>query len=101
MDQNFSGISDFPEDDVVDLDISPVDPEVKRVVVHATRNDEKTVLNRFEQFSDWRQVATAITVIKRFLHKRNGNIQEIDRQEAEMTICRLLQTEAFPEEISC
>ena len=89
----------LPEDDVVDLDISPVNPEVKRVVVHATRNDEKTVLNRFEQFSDWRQVVTAITVIKRFLHKRNGNIQEVDRQEAEMTICRLLQTEAFPEEI--
>ena len=75
------------------------DPEVKKVFINVVTQKTKSVLQRFEKFSDLRQVIRAIAVIKRFLQRHRQPIHELDRQKAEFTIWKLLQEESFPVEM--
>ena len=49
--------------------------------------------------SNWSPVITAIAVIKRCLQRKVGPISLDDRNEAELTVLKLLQIESFVKEI--
>ena len=110
--------------DDVNLDISPDDPEVKKVQVFATgaRHERMaTISERLEYFSDWHRAKRAVAACMKFkaslqqspkkpLHEAKKTSKEKDTstyrspsvdemRKAEQAILKSLQEEVFPEEI--
>ena len=108
--------------DDVNLDISPDDPEVKKVQVLATgaRHERMaTISERLEYFSDWHRAKRAVAACmkaslqqspKKPLHAAKKTSKEKDistyrspsvdeMRKAEQAILKSLQEEVFPEEI--
>jgi len=112
------------KNDDVNLDISPDDPEVKKVQVFATgaRHERMaTISERLEYFSDWHRAKRAVAACMKFkaslqqspkkpLHAAKKTSKEKDTstyrspsvdemRKAEQAILKSLQEEVFPEEI--
>ena len=110
--------------DDVNLDISPEDPEVKKVqvfVIGAKHERMATVCERLEYFSDWHKAKRAVATCMKFkaslqqsskkpLHAAKNTSKEKDTstyrspsvdemRRAEQAILKSLQEESFPEEI--
>ena len=110
--------------DDVNIDLSPDDPEVKKVQVFATgvRHERMaTISERLEYFSDWHRAKRAVAACMKFkaslqqspkkpLHAAKKTCKEKDTstyrspsvdemRKAEKAILKSLQEEVFPEEI--
>ena len=91
--------------------VSDSDPEVKRVFVQSTRSEpaQKSLLQYLERYSSWntmkRTVALCMKVKDKLRElvstgeKISSELSVNDLRTAETTIIKLLQEEAFPEEI--
>ena len=116
---------EFPNrNDDVNIDLSPDDPEVKKVQVFATgvRHERiATISERLEYFSDWHRAKRAVAACMKFkaslqqspkkpLHAAKKTSKEKDTstyrspsvdemRKAEQAILKSLQEEVFPEEI--
>ena len=99
---------ELPEEENNHRELLPDDPEVKHGHVHALRSQgETSMLRRLEHFSNWSRAAKGIAVLQRFLSRRRnpmkeGNNQvasEDDREKAQQMIVKMVQYEAFAEEI--
>nr|XP_054594598.1 uncharacterized protein LOC129162115 isoform X2 [Nothobranchius furzeri] len=83
------------------------DPELRRASVFNTKAKEsRSLLERFEKFSDWSRLVKAVARLKRRVteHKRlrqrtNEGTSLEEREDAEIAIVKLVQREAFPDEI--
>ncbi|KAL4009472.1 hypothetical protein ACER0C_003324 [Sarotherodon galilaeus] len=88
-------------------EVEATDPELRRVHVHAVKAKEQNpMVNRLTKFSDWSRVVRAIARLKRFVREFKGfqsrtnestNLEE--RREAEIFIIKLVQEDAFAEDI--
>lgn len=98
---------ELPTGDVKVGEVSDNDPELRTVHVLNTKTKERqNLLDRLTKFSDWKRAVKAIARLKRHARKIKGlkpGISEDtsveERQEAELFIIRLVQTEAFSSEI--
>lgn len=83
------------------------DPELRKAQVLNTKaTEDRTLLDRLSKFSDWKRAVKAIARLKHHAKQIKGLKPKIsdatsieDRQEAELFIIRLVQTEAFSSEI--
>ncbi|XP_034058377.1 uncharacterized protein LOC117537302 isoform X2 [Gymnodraco acuticeps] len=83
------------------------DPELRKVHVHTVKTkEENSLLNRFSKFSDWSRTVRAVARLKRFVResrrlqpRTNEATNLAERREAEIFIIKLVQEEAFTEEI--
>ncbi|RLF66451.1 MAG: hypothetical protein DRN30_02085 [Thermoplasmata archaeon] len=92
---------ELPIQDSIEVEIPLKDPKVKRIVVNVVNTEkERTILNRLEQFSDWKRLVMAVSVIKKFLLKTEVLSQQTIRQQSELVILRLLQADAFSIEMT-
>lgn len=98
----------IPEGETAKADLAWNEPEVKKVHVHATRSTEApSILNQFEHISDWSSVVRAITLLQQFISRKRtcdktatkAPASEEDRQNAEKTVIKIVQHEAFAEEV--
>ncbi|XP_064630374.1 uncharacterized protein LOC135489117 [Lineus longissimus] len=84
-------------------EISNDDPEVKKVTALATKATERTaMLKRFEKFSDWSRLLSAISTLReRCLRKLGKGIPDLTeiRRASETFIILCIQREAFADEI--
>ena len=88
-------------------EVSIDDPELWKAQVFKTQAKEESLLiDRIQRFSDWGRAVKAIARLKRFAKEIKGlqpktckatSLEE--RKEAELTIIRMVQESAFPEEI--
>ena len=96
---------DLPTDRTITKELQEGDPEVKSVTVHAGKTEEATLISRIEHFSDWTRVVKGITALQRFLSKKKKTSEENppsiteERRRAEQTIIKMVQEEAFAQEI--
>lgn len=98
---------ELPTGDVKVGEVSDNDPELRTVHMLNTKTKERqNLLDRLTKFSDWKRAVKAIARLKRHARKIKGlkpGISEDtsveERQEAELFIIRLVQTEAFSSEI--
>ncbi|XP_060081073.1 uncharacterized protein LOC132560424 [Ylistrum balloti] len=99
----------FVECDILDKPVlSPDDPEVKKVQVFDTVVEpasEGSLLDCLEYFSDWTRAKRAVALcleFKRMLRTRSirrRNVSVEDLQNAEVAIVKLVQENAFKEDI--
>lgn len=83
------------------------DPELRKAVVFNTKaKEDRSLLDRLEKFSDWSRVVQAVARLKRRVKEHKGVKQRTnestsleERKEAEIAIIKLVQEEAFPDEI--
>ncbi|XP_036003015.1 uncharacterized protein LOC118566077 [Fundulus heteroclitus] len=78
------------------------DPEVKVVKTFTTQTSEQDIiLSRFERFSSWSMLLKVVARIKRLTNKtQHGNVVTVDeRKRAADTVIKLLQQQAFPQEL--
>lgn len=92
-----------PEEDI-SWDISIGDPEVKKTVSLATSSAKTapSILERLKVFSDWSKAVAAIARLQRVARKvkdRSGLASYEERTHAVNYIVKLVQSQAFPEEI--
>lgn len=88
-------------------EVSKNDPELRKVQVLNTKTKEgRVLLNCLTKFSDWKRAVKAIACLKHHAGKFKDLKPKIsedtsveERQEAELFIIRLVQTEAFSSEI--
>ncbi|XP_019727405.1 uncharacterized protein LOC109516990 isoform X1 [Hippocampus comes] len=86
-------------------EISVSDPEVKKVsVLNTQANEQRSLLDRLQKFSDWFRMIKAVARLKRFLKNAKNNIKGSsqpctfeDRKEAELTVIKMIQERAFPQ----
>ncbi|KAJ8418227.1 hypothetical protein AAFF_G00139360 [Aldrovandia affinis] len=88
-------------------EVEMTDPELRKAHVHTVKTREvSSMVNRFTKFSDWSRAVRAVARLKRFVKEFKGlqprtneatNIEE--RREAEIFIIKLVQEEAFSEDI--
>ena len=88
-------------------EIKEDDPELRKAFVCNTKAKEaRSLLDRLEKFSDWSRVVRAIARLKRYVKEckdgkqrtsEDTNLEE--RKEAELAIIKLVQAEAFSDEI--
>ena len=74
------------------------------MTVHAVKTEEATLISRIEHFSDWTRVVKGITALQRFLSKKKKTSKEnppsiTEERRAEQTIIKMVQEEAFAQEI--
>ncbi|XP_047246221.1 uncharacterized protein LOC124883254 [Girardinichthys multiradiatus] len=78
------------------------DPEVKSVKILTTQTSEQDIiLSRFERFSSWSMLLKVVARIKRLTKKtKYGNVVTADeRKGAADIVLKLLQQQAFPQEL--
>ncbi|XP_056603346.1 uncharacterized protein LOC130420207 isoform X2 [Triplophysa dalaica] len=99
---------DLPKEEEFKVrELNEDDPEIKRAQVHTTEaNEEKSLLDRLQKFSDWKRVVRAIARLKRLakevkgLKTRSNEVTTLEeRMEAEQFIIHAVQEEAFSDEI--
>ncbi|CAI5657210.1 unnamed protein product [Oreochromis niloticus] len=104
---NFLWQQNLPHEVGMVGEVEATDPELQRAHVHAVKAREQTpMVNRLTKFSDWSRVVRAIARLKRFVREFKGfqsrtnestNLEE--RREAEIFIIKLVQEDAFAEDI--
>ncbi|KFB43797.1 uncharacterized protein LOC101745853 [Anopheles sinensis] len=82
---------------------NPADQIRATVLVHA----EWTPIMDFTHFSRWEYVIRSMAYVKRFLHnarpgrlRHDGAFSQDELKEAEIEVLKLVQKEAFPEEVA-
>ncbi|KAL6465838.1 hypothetical protein MHYP_G00259710, partial [Metynnis hypsauchen] len=83
------------------------DPELRKAYVFSTKAKEhRLLLDRLEKFSDWSRAVQAVARLRRRVKEQKGEKQRTnestsleERKEAEIAIVKLVQEEAFPNEI--
>ncbi|XP_076869830.1 uncharacterized protein LOC143521148 [Brachyhypopomus gauderio] len=88
-------------------EVESTDPELRKAHVHTVKMREfQSMVDRFARFSDWSRAVRAVARLKRFikelkrLQPRTNETSSLEeRREAEMVIIRLVQEEAFAEDI--
>ncbi|XP_057677992.1 uncharacterized protein LOC130907200 [Corythoichthys intestinalis] len=83
------------------------DPEIKRAHVHTTKTKEqRSLLDRLQNFSDWNRTVQAIARLKRLakqltgLKTRSNDTTTVEeRKDAEQFIIKMVQEEVFRDEI--
>lgn len=88
-------------------EIKEDDPELRKAFVCNTKaKEEKTMLDRFEKFSDWSKLIRALAILKRKIRECKGTSQNKrgstrleERKEAELVVIKLLQAKVFSKEI--
>ncbi|CAI5635451.1 unnamed protein product [Oreochromis niloticus] len=88
-------------------EIKEDDPELRKVIVCNTKSKEdRSLLDNFKKFSDWSRLSRAIARLKRYIRMHKGIQQRTsdstsleERKEAELVIIKLVQEEAFSDEI--
>ena len=105
----FSGPSflwerELPKEETDHGELFQNDPEVRQAAVLVAGTQEVSMLKRLEHFSDLSRAVKGIAVLQRFLSRRNDNRKqctwEEDKERARQTIIKMVQYEAFAEEIS-
>ncbi|KAA0703644.1 hypothetical protein E1301_Tti015510 [Triplophysa tibetana] len=103
----FLWCKELPEREPKVGDIRPDDPELRKVLVCNTKaKEDRSFLDRLQKFSDWSRAVKAVARLKRQVKEYKGVKQRTnaatsleERKEAELTIIKLVQEEAFSEEI--
>lgn len=93
--------------DVKVREIIDNDPELRKAQVHKTQTkEERSLLDRLHKFSDWTRVVKAIARLQRCSKEFKGLSPRVneatsieERQDAELTIIRMVQKSAFCDEI--
>lgn len=88
-------------------EIKEDDPELRKLIVCNTKSKEdKSLLDNFKKFSDWSRLSRAVARLKRYIRMHKGIQQRTsdstsleERKEAELVIVKLVQEEAFSDEI--
>lgn len=105
--QSFFWQKALPQKDVKVGEIKEDDPELRKAFVFNTKaKEERTMLDRFEKFSDWSKLIRAVAILKRKIKEYKGTTQTTkgstsleERREAELVVIKLLQERAFSREI--
>ncbi len=99
---------DIPKEEEFKVrELNEDDPEIKRAQVHTTKaNEERSLSDRLQKFSDWKRVVKAIARLKRLAKEVKGlktRFNEVttleERMQAEQFIIHAVQEEAFSDEI--
>lgn len=88
-------------------EVEATDPELRKAHVHVVKMKEvNSLVSRFTKFSDWSRVVRAIARLKRFIRefkqlqpKTTGTTSLEERREAELFIIKLVQEDAFAQDI--
>ncbi|XP_028316746.1 uncharacterized protein LOC114471941 [Gouania willdenowi] len=96
----------IPEEKMVG-EIKMNDPELRKACVYLVETKEpSSIVNRLTKFSEWSRAVRAIARLKRFIkefsglqQRRNDTTSLEERREAEIFIIKLVQEEAFSNEI--
>ena len=88
-------------------EIKEDDPELRKALVCNTQTKEdRSLLDRLQKFSDWKRAVRAVARLKRKVKEHKGLKQRTnestsleEREEAEQTIVKLVQEQAFSDEI--
>lgn len=97
----------LPHEEEMVGEVKTTDPELRKVHVHAVKMKEvNSIANRFTKFSDWSRAVRAVARLKRFVREFKGLQQRTneatsleERREAEIFIIKLVQEQAFAEDI--
>lgn len=97
----------LPREEEMVGEVETTDPELRKAHVHAVKTKEvNSIANRFIKFSDWSRAVRAIARLQKFVREFKGlqprtneatNLEE--RRKAEIFIIKLVQEEAFAEDI--
>ena len=82
---------EIAHEDPTPVDLSTNDPEMKKVVIHATESGETvSILQRLERFSTWASAIRAITALQKVARndRKNSPASEDDRLKSRLTIIR-------------
>lgn len=98
---------ELPIGDVKVGEVIDNDPELRKAQVLNTKaKEDRTLLDRLTKFSDWKRAVKAIACLKHHAKQIKGLKPKIneatsieERQEAELFLIKLVQTEAFSSEI--
>ncbi|XP_062421503.1 uncharacterized protein LOC134132867 [Pungitius pungitius] len=98
---------ELPVEDVKANEVIDSDPELRKAQAFNTKaKEERTLLDRLTKFSDWKRAVKAIARLKHYAKQVKGLISKTsqvtcvgERKEAELFIIKLVQTEAFGNEI--
>ncbi len=99
---------DIPKEEEFKVrELNEDDPEIKRAQVHTTKaNEERSLSDRLQKFSDWKRVVKAIARLKRLakevkgLKTRSNEVTTLEeRMQAEQFMIHAVQEEAFSDEI--
>lgn len=88
-------------------EIKEDDPELRKLIVCNTKSKEdRSLLDNFKKFSDWSRLSRAVARLKQYIRMHKGIQQRTsdstsleERKEAELVIIKLVQGEAFSDEI--
>ena len=88
-------------------EIKEDDPELRKALVCNTQTKEdRSLLDRLQKFSDWKRAVRAVARLKRKVKEHKGLKQRTnestsleEREEAKLTIVKLVQEQAFSDEI--
>lgn len=88
-------------------EVEITDPELRKAHVHTVKAKEvSSMVNRFTKFSDWSRIVRAVARLKRFVKefkriqpRTNEATSLEERRESEIFIIKLVQEEAFTEDI--
>lgn len=98
--------TELPERECKLGEIKEDDPEIRKVVFNTATKESRSLLDHLQKFSDWSRVVKAVTRLKRKIKefkdvkkptKENTSLEE--RKEAELFNTKLVQKEAFLDEI--
>lgn len=98
----------LPMEDHLENLISSEDPEVRKVQVYATTATETPlILKKMELFSDWSRAINVIVRLRRLVTQSNkpkgqyltSHILEQERQDVQMMVIKMLQSEEFADEV--
>nr|XP_054587464.1 uncharacterized protein LOC129152993 [Nothobranchius furzeri] len=98
----------LPERNINVGKIKDEDPELRKTIACATEvRKERTMLARLQKFSDWSRLVRAVARLRHKIKTYKGIITTIERdtsleerKESELVIIKLVQAEAFSEEIN-
>ena len=104
---NFLWQKDLPREEETVGEVETTDPELRKAHVHRVKTSElNSVVNHLRKFSDWSRAVRAVARLKRFIREykkiqpRTSEATSLeDRREAEIFIIKLVQEEAFAEDI--
>lgn len=88
-------------------EIEDTDPELRKGDTHTVQSKEANpLLEHLEKFSEWSRAVKAIARLKRFIkefkgvQQRTNKVTDLEeRKNTEVFIIKLVQSEAFTEEI--
>ena len=89
-------------------EIKEDDPELRKALVCNTQTKEdRSLLDSLQKFSDWKRAVRAVARLKRKVKEHKGLKQRTnestsleEREEAKLTIVKLVQEQAFSDEIN-